>query len=350
MNTRTDTKDPQKPADSAPRNPGALLAVVAVPVIFAITILTFAWPAARLKPRDLPLGLAGPAGATQPIEQRLAQQGSAYDVHRYADEQQARSAIEDRDVYGAIVASSNGVKLLTASAASPTFAGMIERSFATPQIEAALKSAGESPPQVEDVVPADSDDPRGSVLSSLVLPLVLSSVITAVLLTLRGRPGRLEAGSLVVAASLGGLVGIAMVQSWLSAFGGPWIVNAGVLCLTMLAIASTLTGLSSLFGHAGLALGGLTMVLVANPWSGISSAPELLPQPIGSIGQLLPPGAGGNLLRSTAYFDGAGEGWHLAVLLGWAAFGFSAIYAGALLQRRRAEAPQGLEPALPGAG
>jgi hypothetical protein len=350
MNTSTKTHAAHEPGRSPSRNPGALIAVIAVPVIFAVTILTFAWPAARLKPRDLPLGLAGPAQATKPIEQRLAQQSGAYDVHRYADEQQARDAIENRDVYGAIVASPSGLKLLTASAASPTFAGMIERSFAEPQIEAALKSAGKPLPQVEDVVPADSDDPRGSVLNSLVLPLVLSSVITAALLTLKGRPGRLEAAALIVAASLGGLVGIAMVQSWLSAFGGPWLVNAGVLCLTMLAIASTLVGLSSLLGHAGLALGGLTMVLVANPWSGISSAPELLPQPIGLIGQLLPPGAGGNLLRSTAYFDGAGSGWHLAVLVGWAAFGFSAIYAGGLLQRRRAEAPQGLEPALPGAG
>jgi hypothetical protein len=228
---------------------------------------------------------------------------------------------------------------------------MIERTFATPQIEAALKAAGQPPPQVEDVVPADTDDPRGSVLNSLVLPLVLSSVITAVLITISGRaPGLLEASGLTLAAALGGLVGIAMVQGWLGAFGGPWIVNAGVLSLTMLAIASTLAGLSALFGYVGLAAGSLTMVLIANPWSGLSSAPELLPQPIGLIGQLLPPGAGGNLLRSTAYFDGNGSLWHLVVLLAWAAFGFSAMYAGALLVRRRAAAPQGLEPAIPSTG
>ena len=48
------------------------------------------------------------------------------------------------------------------------------------------------------------------------------------------------------------------------------------------------------------------MVLIGNPFSGVGSAPELLPQPIGAIGQLMPPGAGGNLLRSTGFFDGAG--------------------------------------------
>jgi hypothetical protein len=118
----------------------------------------------------------------------------------------------------------------------------------------------------------------------------------------------------------------------------------------MLAITSVLAGLSALFGSAGLALGGLTMVLVANPWSGISSAPELLPKPIGFIGQLMPPGAGGNLLRSTAFFDGAGKDGHLAVLLVWAGLGLSAMWAGAALKRRRAAAPKGLEPALPHPG
>jgi hypothetical protein len=141
-----------------------------------------------------------------------------------------------------------------------------------------------------------------------------------------------------------------MVQSWLGAFDGTWIVNAGVLCLTMLAITAAIAGLTALFGHVGTALGGLTMVLVANPWSAVSSAPELLPEPIGLIGQLLPVGAGGNLLHSTAFFDGAGAGGHLAVLLVWAALGFSAMWAGALVRRRRAASVEGLREVLPGAG
>jgi hypothetical protein len=35
----------------------------------------------------------------------------------------------------------------------------------------------------------------------------------------------------------------------------------------------------------------------------------------------MPPGAGGNLLRSTGFFDGAAAGGHLVVLLAWAAAG-----------------------------
>ena len=327
---------------ATPRKPGAFLAVVAVPIIFAVTLLTFAWPAARLEPRDLPFGLAGPPAQTQAIEQRLAQEANAFDIHRYADEQAARSAIEDREIYGAAVASPTGLKVLTASAASPVVAGMIQTAFSSFE--------GQTGPKVDDVVPADTDDPRGSVLGALVLPLVLSSVLTAVIVTMSGQSGLLQAGAILGATMLGGVVGIAMVQSWLGAFDGSWIVNAGVVCLTMLAITAAIAGLSAIFGHVGAALGGLTMVLVANPWSAISSAPELLPKPIGLIGQLLPVGAGGNLLRSTAFFDRAGEGGHLAVLLVWAALGFSAMWAGALLHRRRADSVEELRPALPGAG
>jgi hypothetical protein len=67
------------------------------------------------------------------------------------------------------------------------------------------------------------------------------------------------------------------------------------------------------------------MVLIGNPFSGVATAPELLPQPVGAIGQLLPPGAGGNLVRSTGFFDGAGAGGHLAVLVAWAVFGLAAL-------------------------
>ena len=64
--------------------------------------------------------------------------------------------------------------ILTASASSPLVAGLLENAARSAQPEAAAAAARV---QTLDVVPADSDDPRGSVLSSLVLPLVLSGVI-----------------------------------------------------------------------------------------------------------------------------------------------------------------------------
>ena len=76
------------------------------------------------------------------------------------------------------------------------------------------------------------------------------------------------------------------------------------------------------------------MVLVGNPLSGISSTPELLPQPAGVIGQLLPPGAGGSLLRSAAFFDGADATAPLTVLAAWVVLGLAATWLGARHHRR----------------
>ncbi|WP_433326244.1 hypothetical protein [Spirillospora sp. CA-294931] len=65
---------------------------------------------------------------------------------------------------------------------------------------------------------------------------------------------------------------------------------------------------------------GLTFLLIANPLSAATSAPELLPQPWGALGQALPPrGAMVSLLRSVAYFDRAAATMPLTVLGSWTA-------------------------------
>jgi hypothetical protein len=84
-------------------------------------------------------------------------------------------------------------------------------------------------------------------------------------------------------------------------------------------------------------IAALTMVLVGNPFSGVGSAPELLPEPVGAIGQLMPPGAGGNLLRSTGFFDGAGGADHVIVLVVWVLCGIGLIAAAAARERRQGQ-------------
>src|SRR5262245_2345628 len=116
-------------SSSQARDTRSLRALFIVPVVLAVTLSVFAWPSARLSPRDLPLGVAGPAQAAQQVEQKLAQQHGAFDVHRYTDERAARDAIDNRDVYGAIVVSKDGSTLLTSSAASSLVAGMLEHAY-----------------------------------------------------------------------------------------------------------------------------------------------------------------------------------------------------------------------------
>jgi hypothetical protein len=322
-------------SSSSHRPPAA--AILVVPLVVALILTLFAWPAAKLGPRDLPVGVAGPAAATGPIEQRLEAREGAFELHRYADEAAAREAIEERDVYGAFVATPQGPKVLTASAGSQAVAQQLTH------------AADEAGATVEDVVQAG---PQATGLASSVLPLVIAGILVGVVAALAASRGLGRAGLVVAGSVLTGLAATALVQGWLDVIGGDWVANAGVLSLTVLAIAATLAGLYAVIGKAGLAIGALTMIFVGNPFSGVGSAPELLPEPAGAIGQLLPPGAGGNLLRSTGFFDGAGGTSHLTVLAIWAAAGLAFLLAAELRGRRAATSRDGAQelrdaPSLP---
>jgi hypothetical protein len=306
-------------------------AIVVVPLVTALLLTLFAWPSARLEPRDLPIGVAGPPAATEAVQQRLAAQGDAFDVHRYTDEAAAREAIQEREIYGALVVGASGLEVLTATAASGAVGQLLTH---------AAQEGGSPTPRVEDVVPA----PRGAAVASSVLPLMLVGIITGVLAALAGTGVARRAGLLLGASLLAGLTGALVVQSWLDVVGGEWLANAGTLGLTVLAIAATVTGLYALLGERGALLGALTMVLIGNPFSGVGSAPELLPEPVGGLGQLMPPGAGGNLLRSTGFFDGAAAAGHVAVLATWALAGLALL----LVAGRRRERAGSASPAVAG--
>jgi hypothetical protein len=305
------------------RSPVAML-LVPIAVVLALTL--YAWPSASLEPRDLPVAVAGPPDAVGAIDRQLSAQEGAFDVKAYPDEAAAREAIADRDVYGAFVATPGGAKLLTATAASPTVAQMLTQA-----------AAGVDPrTQVEEAAPAPD---AASGLSSSLLPIILAGSLTAAAAMALGS-GALGRSGLVIAGSVvAGLAATAVIQSWLGIVEGDWFENAGAISLTVLAIAAIVAGLQSLFGQAGAVAGALTMIFVGNPWAGVNSSPEMLPQPIGAIGQLMPPGAGSNLLRGTGFFDGAAAGGHVTVLATWALAGLALLLASAVKARRPVPAP-----------
>jgi hypothetical protein len=301
------------------------VAILVVPLVVALILTLFAWPSARLEPRDLPIGVAGPAVAADPLERRLASQEGAFDVKRYPGPAEARAAIEDREVYGAWVAGSGGLRVLTSSAASPAVAQLLGHAAA----EAGDRVA------VMDVAPAGE---HGTALGSSVLPLVIAGILTGIVASLLATGGWARAGVVTAIAALTGLAAAAIVQSWLEVIEGDWAANAAAFGLTVLAIGAFVAGSYALFGVKGAGVAAALMVFVGNPFSGVASAPELLPQPVGLIGQLMPPGAGGNLVRSTGYFDGAAAGDHVAVLAAWALAGLAALVVAGLRRRRPAAA------------
>ncbi|GKQ35413.1 ABC transporter permease [Streptomyces sp. A012304] len=316
--------------------------VLLVPLLAALALWAFAWPAARTAPRDLPLGVAGPAAATAQVEQRLARQDGAFEIHRYADEAAARAAIEDRTVYGAVVVTPRGPQLLTASAASPVVAQALQQAVAR---QAAAEG---TEVRTVDVVPAPKGDPRGAALTASVLPLALAGIAAGAAVTLLGLRGVRAAGALVGAAAVVGMVAAALAHSWLGALTGDWWAEAATLGLSALAVSAAVAGAAALLGTPGIGLTAFVVMFLGNPFSGAASAPQLLPEPAGAIGQWLPPGAGATLLRSVAFFDGAAATGPLLTLVWWAALGLGAVLLGdALRERGRIRRPAARrEPAL----
>jgi hypothetical protein len=318
------------PEVSTVRNPLAAhppwrqLTIIAVllPLMIVLAVLAFAWPAARIAPRDLPVGIVGTGRTSEQVLTGLDRSDpGGFDVHRYADEASARAAIQHRDIYGAFAVSRGGITVLEASAASPSVAQLLST---------VGQHLGSSRPAVSDVVPLSAGDPRGLVLPSALLPMTICGVIMASVigLVLGFRPAWRQIMALIVVSAAAGLGAYLIAQGFLGALPHEAVATWAALSLIVLAIGATTAGLIALIGAAGLGLGILLMIFIGNPFSGVTSAPELLPAPVGTIGQWLPPGAGASLLRSTAYFGGHGAAGHLTVLLVWIAAGLVAIVAG----------------------
>src|SRR3954470_7943660 len=201
-----------------------LLAVVAVAVTVVLTV--FAWPAVRSAPHDLPIAVAGPPAATGQVAAALtAAEPGAFDVRMLTDESAARTAIEDRKVYGAVVVDADGPHLLVASAASPVVAQSLR------QLAAGLGAATGTEVPVEDVVPTPQSDPRGAGLAVAALPLALGGIVTALLVSRLVVRIRLRAVAAVAMSIVGGMATATVLGTWLGSLESGWWTTTAVVAL-----------------------------------------------------------------------------------------------------------------------
>jgi hypothetical protein len=312
------------------------LLAAGVVLLQALLVMWFAWPAKNIAPRDLPVVVAGPAPAATAVADRLrAERPGAFDIGTVADATAADQALRDRDAYAAFVidpaAGPAGLSLHVASAASPTVATLLT--------QAVQQLGGGRPVTVVDVVSSPAADPRGAAFSSAFLPLLLTSLACGVAMLFVVRAHAVRLLGLLAFAALAGVVA-AGVMHGLGVLTGSYLAAAGSIALLALAISGAVSGLGAMLGPPGIGLGALVVFFVGNPISGLTAAPELLPQPWGTVGQFLPPGAGASLLRSAAFFDGAGVTRPLWVLGGWAVGGILLTAVGHFRDRAKAPVPE----------
>jgi hypothetical protein len=311
------------------RRPPLIAVIILLTAVLTVFLIAFAWPSARSEPRDIPLAVSGPTPAVEQVKTTLEQaMPGGFDLTAVPDRAAAVQRIEDRDAYGAIVLDSAQPEVLTASAGGPAVAQILT--------QLASRMHPDSPAKVTDIVPLPKDDPRGAGLAAGALPLVLGGIIAAGALTQLVRSGSKRIIGAITFAVTGGLALGAVLQYWLGSFEGSYLGNSGVIAMSLAAISLTLLGLEWLLGTAGLALGSAVMMLLGNPLSGMTSAPEMLPNGWSTLGQLLPPGAAGTALRSVSFFDGAGAARPLVVLACWLLVGLALCGLGAFRTRGRA--------------
>ena len=294
---------------------------VALPLLF---VFFFVFPAHDPEPNGLPIGIAAPAPVAERLASALESREDGLDVRTFADAGALRAAIGDRAVYGGLVApGGRPTRVLISSAQSATVASLLGELG---------RAAGAT--RVEEVTPLAEDDPRGVTLNVLVLPVIITAILGA-LLAVQLTPLLRTRQRLPLVALTGLLAGLGTVGlvRLLDALRGPYLAEAGIVALAIIAIALTAGGLIRVLGPPGVMVAFLLFLMLGSPASGLAGAPELLPTPWAQIGPLLPPGAVGSALRGTAYFDGARVLGPIVVLLAWAGVG---IALNLVADRRRA--------------
>lgn len=349
----------------APHTPaGRVIGVaLALTLVLTVFVLAFSWPSVTAEPRDLPVAVVGSDDAVTTLRDQLDEaQPGTIELIETDDRAEVVEAIETREVYGGVVlgdpAAGEAPEVLTASAASGVThqlmtqlatqmqQGIQERANAATAealaaaqaqaaeaVETAVRQALEAaaqgerpqtPPSdeaetapgapelpevpkvtVTDVVPLSADDPRGSGFTAALFPILLGGMIggIGISIAVTGALRRVLAVTIYSAVGAGILVGI--LHFWFGTIQGDWLLDGGVLALSIAAIAAPITGFVAVLGPAGIALGPVLMMLVGNPISGAAMPAEFLPWHWGEIGQWLPPGASATLLRDVSYFPDA---------------------------------------------
>ena len=306
---------------------------LALAAVVAVIVLAFSWPSVTADAKNLPIAIAGPDEAVSAVEATVDEQSPGAIAFDTVDDREAAvAAIESREVYGAIVLGAEP-EVLTSSASSLVVAqlltgiasGLEEGVNAQAAAAAAAAGAPTAPPHIEvavtDVVPLAETDPRGTGLTAALFPLVLGGMLGGIAISLAIIGAMRRVTAVLVYSAVGGLLLAGILQGWFGALQGDYWLNAAGIALALAAIAAPITGFVAVMGRAGIALGPIIMLLIANPISAAAVPKEFILAPWGEVGQWFPPGAAATLMRELSYFPAADTTFPWLVLTGWAVGG-----------------------------
>ncbi|USS92520.1 ABC transporter permease [Fructobacillus americanaquae] len=321
--------------------------VFGLTIVLGIMMTAFSLPAVKSGINNVPIGVVAQNDATyEKLAKPLSDKG--FKISQYDSEKNVKSAIKERKIYGAFEMSATGdLSLYQATAASAAVAqalnqigqGVVSQQKAAAKAQLApmmaqandvntLKALNQKSAAIDaktlkvvELRAFPKDDPKGTGLAAGALPIALGGWIGAVAIAnvIKGKKQKFFAA--LAFAFVGGLGLVGVIQFGIGTFAGNyWLTSLGAM-LGIAATAFFVLGILEVMGNGGLIIAAILLILLGNPLSGLSSAPEMLPKGWGFFGQLLPPGATGSLLRDIAFFNGNAIALPLTVLLGYIALG-----------------------------
>ena len=318
---------------SAHRYRNLVLGGIAILLLAMAMLTSYSSAFGNPTPNNVQLAVTGDADAIVALEQ----QGSL-DLTVVASARQARAAVLDRDVDGAVVLPAPGKGGVTTYIASGGGRGLGQAiSGVGDSIAAKLQTTNTA----TDLAPLPKKDPVGSVEFSAILFVGLGAALGA---TVFGRilgtvdtAAKFVERSIVLVLYAGLLAGL--ITLWIdSGLGavtvGPWAVF-GVLWLTGVAIGGAVTGVAALGGTIAALAMTLALVILGNTSSGGPLGIHVLNDFFQTLSYVFPQGDALDLLRSVQYFDGAAVAVPIIRLGIWAGAGILLTLTAMLIRSRR---------------
>lgn len=271
-------------------------------IVLVALLMLFIMPSLKSGPRDLSIGIVGEAAIIHHVETVLASQApGAYEIQPVESAGELSAAIEDRELQGGFDLSGPTMQIYVASAGSTAVSGTITATGT------GIAKSLQLDAELTDVVSLPASDPTGVGIGGLAFPLVFGGIVPVVAYRslLAGRRGWIL-GGLIGFSLIGGTVVAAVLQFVFGSIEHSFWPVAGAVALGIAALALPLAGLNEFFGSKGFTIGAMVMMFLGNPFAGIATGATWLPPGVAVMGQVLPPGAAGTLVRSVAYFGGVG--------------------------------------------
>ena len=326
--SRGDAAETRSGAPPEERGPGpqrpvrkVVLVMLGLTVVVVAFISSYASALGKPSPRHVPVAVSALPAVLGKLEA-----SSLLRVYPVADLARARSMVEDRTAYGALLLPPTGpATLLVANGGGHAVATTLM------QLGQQAAHARGTTLTTVDLAPTSPNDPNGTVEFYCIAFLFLGGAIGATVLgrvagPVRGPRGAFaRVGLVLVYAALLSVV----VTIFADVAFGDLAGHFGFLFLTLwlyvLAVCLTVTGLSALAGPlASIAL-VLVLIILCSPSSGGPVPRPLLNGFYSGLNPVLPQGAGLSALRGVQYFGDRGIDLGLLSLLIWALVGLALL-------------------------